>query len=246
MVNDNNNDNTGIDSEAAETALSDVPIHQDGGVGASLPARDEVLVNTNPGSSGKGGRKNLYLAILLGITVIAVVIGAGVAAKKAKGTTGINRSQPRKSTIEETTAYLVANGVSEKSNLATNTTAQYKAAKWLSEQDGMNLKVPDVSLDDPEGYSYLSRYVLALNYFALDGENWNFQFSWLEPVSICQWAGILQVGMKFFQAGTVCDLENGMVESLYLGTYSVMACSRSFPIVELLTNALFFSKNRHQ
>lgn len=59
---------------------------------------------------------------------------------------------------------------------------QYKAAMWISDQDERNL-----DLDDP---GFEQRYIMAVFYFAMDGNMWENNNGWLGPDSECFWFGI--------------------------------------------------------
>jgi len=67
---------------------------------------------------------------------------------------------------------------------------QYKAAMWIANED----PIPNIStggmgldLDDPR---FEQRYIMALFYFAMDGENWQQNQGWMSSQSECLWYGV--------------------------------------------------------
>ena len=70
----------------------------------------------------------------------------------------------------------------------------------------------------PDGVRFVSRYVSALLYFALDGPNWASQLNFLSEKEICDWNQIYvadgQVEGRFFRIGIACN--NGFVNTLQL------------------------------
>ncbi|EJK66618.1 hypothetical protein THAOC_12449 [Thalassiosira oceanica] len=59
---------------------------------------------------------------------------------------------------------------------------QFLAAMWISHEDTLQLGV-----DDPR---FEQRYIMALFYYAMDGNNWNQKQGWLSGESECYWFGI--------------------------------------------------------
>mmetsp|Transcript_31232 Transcript_31232/g.57153 ORF Transcript_31232/g.57153 Transcript_31232/m.57153 type:complete len:434 (+) Transcript_31232:1-1302(+) len=67
---------------------------------------------------------------------------------------------------------------------------QYRAAMWMSDQDPIqNIKTGGTGLDlDDNGFE--QRYVMALFYYAMDGNLWKENKGWLGEDSVCKWFGI--------------------------------------------------------
>lgn len=55
---------------------------------------------------------------------------------------------------------------------------QFKAARWIAEEDPMQLHINDSSFEQ--------RYVMAVLYYSLDGDNWGAT-NWLSGESECDW-----------------------------------------------------------
>jgi hypothetical protein len=66
---------------------------------------------------------------------------------------------------------------------------QYKAAMWMESGDLMPNPSggTGLSIDDPR---FTQRYIMALFYYAMDGENWVQKQGWLSEKSECEWFGI--------------------------------------------------------
>ena len=56
---------------------------------------------------------------------------------------------------------------------------QYKAAKWIADDDPMQLDINDPGFEQ--------RYAMAAFYYSLDGDNWNSKDGWLSGKSECDW-----------------------------------------------------------
>jgi Leucine-rich repeat (LRR) protein len=59
-------------------------------------------------------------------------------------------------------------------------TPQWEAIEWIADYDSLKLPIDD-SLD------FKQRYVLAVLYFALGGENWTYKLDFLERENVCDW-----------------------------------------------------------
>jgi len=79
----------------------------------------------------------------------------------------------RNAGFSEVVDYLVEQDVSHRSILETANTPQNRAAEWIANADKFNLAVPTTARDDyGEGYKYVVRYVMAVNFFAMHGHDW--------------------------------------------------------------------------
>jgi hypothetical protein len=78
-------------------------------------------------------------------------------------------------------------------SVLTNTgTLQFEALSWLAHEDALNL--------DPEtanGRDILEHFVLAIFYFATDGDNWTKQSQFLQDKSVCEWNGTEWNGIEW-------------------------------------------------
>lgn len=92
---------------------------------------------------------------------------------------------------------------------------QYKAAMWMESGD----MIPNsrggtgLSIDDP---GFTQRYIMALFYYAMDGDNWVQKQGWLSEKSECEWFGV-----DGFSAGCGADGIGGCIKrSDFEGDYN--------------------------
>ncbi len=96
--------------------------------------------------------------------------------KPSGPTTGTNTDEERAAAIKtklETISFPIAGE------------DRVKALDWITNIDGLEL-----SADSPH---LVHRYILAVFYYALDGDNWDIEeneISWLSGLSHCYWVGI--------------------------------------------------------
>lgn len=66
---------------------------------------------------------------------------------------------------------------------------QYKAAMWMESGDMMpnSRGGTGLSIEDP---GFTQRYIMALFYYAMDGDNWVQKQGWLSEKSECEWFGV--------------------------------------------------------
>jgi len=169
----------------------------------------------------KGG-KHFYLkmatVVLMLIAAIVIPTSVVVSQKKAEskqisggddgwgsgGNTGEdgNTAEDGGKHLESVVEYLVQNGVSSKDDLTNEVTPQYQAAKWIAEIDTYFSTLPPTDVTQLDGYRFMSRYIMALNYFALGGNDWYEKMDFLATdVDVCFWNNGVD-GMK----GVYCDI----------------------------------------
>lgn len=98
-------------------------------------------------------------------------------------------------------------------------TAQNKAANWLGSVDTRQYPVPSSAMSI-SAYNFVQRYVLALLYLALDGDNWEFQADFLTEVPECGWTKTLNTDDGDYNLGVTCDAENE-ITTLFFRKYLV-------------------------
>ena len=188
------------------------------------------------------GRK-LWVAIILVALLVALAasltLGLIVSNNRSVGTgddpfnaANFNNSiqftdPPVVITTEDVADYFERERVSSRSDLEQPGTPQYMAAQWLVEEDSGENSVPERSVkdeNDNSGYLFLAKYVMALNYYALGGENWTNSHNFLSDAGICSWNGGLTADANLSAVtsgdygGVLCDGETGLPIALDLGT----------------------------
>jgi hypothetical protein len=223
---------TAPDVYAMDDGFTDVDVAVSGrDVGVSLPSPEEVrgIVNMSKGSRSGMSVKTIMLFTVAGLVLIASTIGlaVGVSNKNKGSSSNSDRSSlgagldtaARKSDFEEVTAYFIASDVSNEVAIRTKGTPQNAAASWLALNDEANMAVPDVPTTTLEGYKYMTRYVLAVLYYAMDGQNWNYQADFGTVENICSWNQVNYDGSDFYRQGVLCDSKTGLIFALDLGTW---------------------------
>jgi len=139
---------------------------------------------------------------------------------------GDNGLRPRP-LAEDVLAYLTKYDVSKSEDLTTPGTPQQQAVQWLTEEDEARVQVPiGVDISDPldrAGYLFVTRYIMALTYFALRGDKWMTQMNFLSPDPVCKWNGFsfaFDNSASFAETGGLkCDPVTGLPIVLDLGRY---------------------------
>jgi hypothetical protein len=208
-----------VDEPLDDEEMTDVPMDS-ADHGASLPTADELRLALPPRSSHKNHRYWIW-AVLLGLLVIlAASIGIGAHNKKNRS----QQSQARQAALPNVIQYLSMTGVSNATLLNKGGTPQSLAANWLANSDGLNLPIPsDTDGSSPDGYQYLSRYILAVLWYANAGSEWINQFGWLTSNSVCYWNSPVPItssngnGVDFAPGGAYCDQNTLELAALHLG-----------------------------
>jgi hypothetical protein len=134
------------------------------------------------------------------------------------GTTNPNPNNGRKSTFEGVFAYMINSGVSDSTILASFGTPQFRAGTWLAEQDGANMAIPTTGITSLSGYKYVTRYVMAVLFFATDGINWDNPLDFMTEKDVCDWnASFTNDGKNYFRKGIVCEPQANLISGLLLG-----------------------------
>jgi hypothetical protein len=212
------------DCDVVDLTMSEVPIDSPE-VAASLPPPDQY--DRSPSGRNlfdppKKSRKCLWLGFT-GVVLLALILGLSL------GLTGSNNSskattapEARKASFDAAVSYFESNNVSSVADMRNNASPQSKALAWLTGLDDRNLPVPTGhSISTPVGYHYLTRYVLAVLYFAMNGANWYIKSSWLSGDDFCSWNSVVRGSNTDLYIGTTCDNVSRKLVSLRLGESSL-------------------------
>lgn len=181
---------------------------------ASFPAPEELRSSRTSRSNrsiwkGSSSPKNsatttkkpcrLYALLVAIVVLVCIVIIPAVVVsnknQKTKEASALNdvdededaENRPRP-TLSDIVNYIVNQGISTETDILTADTPQYKAAMWLMRDDPANVPVPTMfDISTYEGYRYMTRYIMAVNYFAFDGENWEVDLGWMTGSDVCDW-----------------------------------------------------------
>lgn len=180
--------------------LVDVPIKKYD-AGCSLPStysiRDFIEFR-------RENRRRSLVWISLVCMLMIVIMGLSIGlAKRSTDRDGAVSSSSSETTTTTTTRptlfqikkFLVEQGVVDSMYVLENDKQgqmphpQHQAAVWLAKHDEAALPLPQESDPDyeHESYRYATRFVMALNYYALGGEDWNNGLKFLSAGDICSW-----------------------------------------------------------
>lgn len=167
-------------------------------------------------------RRSLLWICLLLTVVVVLLIAIGVSARR-----NAPAPRPEYSAVVE---YLLSHNISSYEELTTDDDSDddsphSRAARWLAESDPARLPVP-VTKD----YLYVTRYVMALNYFAMGGDQWTMKVNFMTESHVCDWNGAKNAfGGKGVEVGGLSCDENGLPRILDLGELQLKIVFICFP-----------------
>jgi Leucine-rich repeat (LRR) protein len=229
---------TSDDDQTPVHDIEDVPLDESSArefnrdAGSSLPHIEELKLTTSGSrrnvwsSRFLRGRRKLYLGGLVFILVLILAISLPKSKSNesnkssSTGTNSSSTSGERVATKEEVFAFLKRENVYLDLTYIESTvkSPQHRAAAWLAREDHAKLKVPDANADASTKYSYLTRYVMAVNFYTLDGPNqWTNKLGFLTRQSVCTWQGQVQYSEGITEGGVFCPNDRGDPTELRLG-----------------------------
>lgn len=125
-------------------------------------------------------------------------------------------------------------------------TPQYLSAMWMADGDPLRL--------DPDDARFAQRYIMALFYYAMDGERWVEQNGWLSELSECYWYGVDGTSPGCGSPGAggciprtdfkgsydkVCRLDFGRLNNLYGEFPSELSYLNEMRFVNIQTDFLY-------
>jgi hypothetical protein len=226
-----------LDDDEDGDELTDIPMDT-ADHGSSLPTAEELRLSLPP--TRKGCSKKVWGFALLAVVLIALIAGLASGGGQRSQANNVNEPAARQASLSEVVDYLVATGVSSRESLTAGGSPQSMAANWLANLDGKNLKLPIGGGSSKEGYKYVSRYVLALLWYGLNGSSWLNHYGFLSSNDECYWNSPVpissSVGIDFVPGGAYCDRDSLKVTAIHLGTF----CRTSYwPLTRLRLSHLF-------
>jgi hypothetical protein len=206
----------------------DVPVHT-ADVGNCLPSAEEIY-GTVYQENSKASKKSLWIkccttrmiVILVGIFLVVLfsIIFAKTKDKSAKdnGTTSFTRA------YNQTMQFLVENNVSSQESLTTYGTPQYYATSFIANDLGLKVPQQNNKETNDQIYTYVSRYVLALNYYNFNNtpssNTWKDRMNFTTSADVCQWNsdffGISRMGVTCSSSRLPINLTLCMLIALLL------------------------------
>ena len=167
---------------------------------------DEAVITSTPFTNYEKRKTTVLVAIFGALLLVAIVVIPTSIVLGNKGNSNsnsnnvpigndnsdssngspLNNDSPY---FQAITQYFTEEGVTSEETFASNDSPQRRAAYWLAETDTFydDSFIPETNITENEGYIFLSRYVMAVNYFALGGGNWNPDLNFLSADHICSW-----------------------------------------------------------
>jgi hypothetical protein len=222
------------DWSTESSTMSDIPIDSVN-VSASLSLADasfsktgdrSIHVETGETTSTEEQKRKARCAILFWVIVLFVIvllvliliINLSISSSSAS-----NHQGPSFDPFDAVVEYFSTKHVSSYKDLTTEGTPQNKAALWLAvHEDETAANIPELR-NAHEGYLYMTRYIMALNYYSMDGHNWVNQLNFLSSKPVCDWNGFKPVNSEGLYAakpeygGLQCDRVSGLPTELDLG-----------------------------
>jgi hypothetical protein len=182
-----------LSDESTETEVEDLDLKVEEGE-ASFPAPEEIRSSDTSRAEGdKSKRRSRCLWIAFGFMLfILVVVVPSVGVRR--------RNRKVRMQMQKVAEYFVSEGVSNQSSFD-DPEAPHNFAVWWLVSNGA--AIPNSESSPAEINSFLLRYVLALAYFALNGDDWDDDLNFLSGWDVCEWNSESD-GLEY---GVVCDQE---------------------------------------
>jgi hypothetical protein len=198
------------DSPASKAGWEDIPVSSPD-VASSVPSPEEMRTAENQTRRSRGScNKFLWLGLLLFAIALSLVIVAIVNA----GGGNDDETPSGDEDVNKVITFMVEEGISDLTALEQSGTPQNVAATWIAKQD---LAVPTDDTTAIERYKYITRYVLAVLYFSMDGGGWEDQIQFMTKKDVCDWNQRFSDGYFSYRKGVICDNISSRVNAIHLG-----------------------------
>jgi hypothetical protein len=211
------------DSPASKAAwdggFTDIPIPVSSpNVATSVPSPEEMRTAENQTRRSRGScNKILWLGLLVFAIAFSLVIVAVVNAgggNDDETPSGDENLDLRQSDVNKVITFMAEEGISHLTALEQSGTPQNVAATWIAKQD---LAVPTDDATAIDRYKYVTRYVLAVLYFSMDGGGWEDQIHFMTERDVCDWNQHFYDGYFPYLKGVICDGISSRVNAIHLG-----------------------------
>lgn len=202
-----------------------------------LPSVEEIRMSAassgraSSSSSSRGGCGPVAMIAMVAVGICVLIIGlsVGLSGNKNQEATGstttsytddgyddFSGSVPDADRLDRAIAFL--SQVSDPSEFNDLYTPRRRAARWMAEEDPMQMTIPQ---SVSEGKEFVERYVAALIYFTMNGPLWDVQLDFLSEKHICEWQATYPAGDggASRKVGIGCD-EDFLVTDFHLRKYS--------------------------
>lgn len=176
--------------------------------------------------------------IVMAVLVFFIIIPAIVVNNKNQNIASDNAAtDEQRPSFDDIVDFIIGNRISYEMDVYGTTTPQSQAIVWLMRDDPANIPVPTTSMNESyEAHMYMVRYVMAVNYFALGGVDWDFPLQFLMQNDVCEWNDDVHKEETIYRMGLFCadvpsDTEGGALVNLpyyfHIGTFTfVCVCEQ--------------------
>lgn len=173
----------------------------------SLPNPDELKAEQGYISSNNNiCAKHLWITFIFLFSCILVLVlglafGLTQDARTERKQLTFHGGDSRLSHIQE---FLTINGISNAEAFADPQSPQSKAADWLAHDDLLLLGIPKLAPNEnEESYDFVTRYVMAVLYYATTGKSWKHDLKFLSEEKTCNWFQVFAPPVG--QLGVLCN-----------------------------------------
>ena len=114
-------------------------------------------------------------------------------------------SSPTVNRKQQIIDYMIQQNVSLSTELELVDSPQSLAVEFLANLDAMQFSIPTTTSDKGTsyGYKFITRYVMALFYYAMNGTTWYYDLNFLTQQDICDWFFVFAEPVG--QVGIICN-----------------------------------------
>jgi hypothetical protein len=114
--------------------------------------------------------------------------------------------------------FLTVNGISDTSSFKHFQSPQYQAADWMAHDDKLELGIPKLAPSkNDESYDFVTRYVMALLYYATKGKSWQHDMNFLSNKVTCDWYQVFAPPVG--QLGVLCNRNTNKIVGFSFSTW---------------------------
>ena len=182
-------------------------------IGASLPDPEEIRTEM-------GRKKNIkkwQIIAVVSVCLLALIIGVsvGVSDSKSSNVSGSPDAATDATRYHEVIDFLTM--FTPRYILEKDGTPQHAAANWIANIDKDKYVIPSHAEADMHlSYYFVQRYVLAVLYYAMGGENWTYKSRFLSKAVTCEWnQGFKLDNVQRYDFGVKCA-DNERITDIFM------------------------------
>lgn len=175
-----------------------------------LPSVEELKSDAALSTSGPNKRKRNLFILGVVLVALAVIIGlsVGLSQSNKSGSTSNQASLKQASRAGRVAQFVISEGLSDSTAINSTGTPQNLAVSFMAIGDEAQLDIP-LKKTDPDAFKFIQRYALAVFYYALGGESWDYNgLNLMSKDDTCRWYETLFTSSGYAEDyGVLCDDE---------------------------------------